>query len=147
MATAELASASQRAILERMRTKLPRLPSGADAVIGIRSPQSPVWHGADAFDINGRPVRVAACPSVLAVLDALASQEPGSVLVLLTDQPESELGDAVLARVHDGRLLEADRSCLARHRLQLVGRWGRRSRRSRSPKRCSTWPPRPQSRP
>lgn len=112
MATAELASASQRAILERVRARLPRLASGADAVIGIRSPQSPVWHGADAFDIDGRPVRVAACPSVLAVLDALASQEPGSVLVLLTDQPESELGDAVLARVHDGRLLEADRYTL-----------------------------------
>lgn len=112
MATAELASASQRAILERVRTQLPRLTSSDDAVIGIRSPQSPVWHGADAFDIDGRPVRVAACPSVLAVLDALASQESGSVLVLLTDQPESELGDAVLARVHGGRLLEADRYTL-----------------------------------
>ncbi|MGH3683566.1 MAG: BREX-2 system phosphatase PglZ [Pseudonocardiaceae bacterium] len=112
MATAELASASQRAIRERVRAQLPRLASGVEAVIGIRSPQSPVWHGADAFDIDGRPVRVAACPSVLAVLDALASQEPGSVLVLLTDQPESELGDAVLARVHRGRLLEADRYTL-----------------------------------
>lgn len=112
MATAELASASQRAILERVRVQLTRLASGADAVIGIRSPQSPVWHGADAFDIDGRPVRVVACPSVLAVLDALASQEPGSVLVLLTDRPESELGDAVLARVHRGRLLEADRYTL-----------------------------------
>ncbi|MGH3901819.1 MAG: hypothetical protein ACRDTA_26900 [Pseudonocardiaceae bacterium] len=112
MATAELASASQRAILERVRVRLPRLKSGVDAVIGIRSPQGPVWHGVDAFHVDGRPVRVVACPSVLAVLDALASQEPGSVLVLLTDQPESELGDAVLARVHDGRLLEADRYTL-----------------------------------
>ncbi len=112
MATVELASASQRAILERVRARLPRLKSGVDAVIGIRSPQCPVWHGADTLDIVGRPVRIAACPSVLAVLDALAFQEPGSVLVLLTDQPESELGDAVLARVHDGRLLEADRYTL-----------------------------------
>ncbi|MGH3766429.1 MAG: BREX-2 system phosphatase PglZ [Pseudonocardiaceae bacterium] len=112
MATAELASASQRAILERVRAQLPRLTPGVDTVIGIRSPPRPVWHGAGAFDIDGRPVRVAACPSVLAVLDALASQEPGSVLVVLTDQPESELGDAVLARVHRGRLLEADRYTL-----------------------------------
>ncbi|WP_219414042.1 BREX-2 system phosphatase PglZ [Pseudonocardia nigra] len=112
MATAELATAAQRAILERVRSQLGRGEPGAIGVIGIRSPTTPTWNGPTTVEIGGRDVHLAACPSLLAVLDALATQPPGSVLVLLTDRPESELGDAVLARLHRGKLLDADRYTL-----------------------------------
>lgn len=116
MATAELTSAAQRAVVERVRSQLSR-PSRVADVIGIRSPVPPVWNGPDRIEIEGRDVHIAACPSLLAVLDALAMRPPGCVLVLLTDRTESELGDAVLARLHRGRLLDADRYTLLRDKL------------------------------
>lgn len=57
-------------------------------------------------------MRIVACASVLAVLDALADGGSPDVTVVLTDLPESELGDAVLAHLHRGQLLEADRYTL-----------------------------------
>jgi hypothetical protein len=110
MATAELTTATQRAVLERVRSQLTR--DAAVSVIGIRSRTTPTWEGPTTAEIEGREVHLAACPSLLAVLDALATHPPRSVLVLLTDRPESELGDAVLARLHRGMLLDADRYTL-----------------------------------
>jgi len=110
MATPELATAAQRAIRERVRSQLSH---GADVdVIGIRSSAPPTWDDRTRTEIGGRVVHVAACPSVLAVLDALATRPPDSILVLLTDRTENELGDAVLARLHRGKLLDADRYTL-----------------------------------
>ena len=112
MASTELTTAAQRAILERVRSQLSRTePRGAE-IIGIRSPGPPVWDGPSGFEIDGHDVQVAACPSLLAVLDALSRHVPGSILVLLTDRPETDLGDAVLARLHRGKLLDADRYTL-----------------------------------
>ena len=112
MASTELTTAAQRAILERVRSQLSRTePRGAE-IIGIRSPGPPAWDGPSGFEIDGHDVQVAACPSLLAVLDALSRHVSGSVLVLLTDRPETDLGDAVLARLHRGKLLDADRYTL-----------------------------------
>ncbi|MDN5913790.1 MAG: BREX-2 system phosphatase PglZ [Pseudonocardia sp.] len=111
MATAEIASASERAVLGRVRTQLDRLGAGC-RVVGIRSPDEPHWAGPRESELAGVRVRIAPCGSVLAVLDALAAVREGEVTVLVTDLPESELGDAVLARLHRGKLLEADRYTL-----------------------------------
>ncbi|GAA0926822.1 BREX-2 system phosphatase PglZ [Pseudonocardia zijingensis] len=107
MATAEISSARERAVLGRVRGQLGK--HGGYRVIGIRSPDVPQWHGPHQVELDGTRVRIAPCRSVLAVLDALADADDHEVLVLLTDLPESELGDAVLARLHRGKLLEADR--------------------------------------
>ncbi|GEL17285.1 BREX-2 system phosphatase PglZ [Pseudonocardia asaccharolytica] len=112
MSTAEIASAGERAVLERVRSQLARVTEPHGLVIGIRTLEPPVWQSEPEQRIDERPVRIAACPSVLAVLDALAGADRAGVTVLLTDQPESELGDAVLARLHRGKLLEADRYTL-----------------------------------
>ncbi len=112
MATPELTTAAQRAIVERVRSQLARGDAGSIEVMGIRSPASPVWEGSSTLQIEGRDVRVAVCPSMLAVLDALSEHPPGGGLVLLTDRAESELGDAVLARLYRGKLLDADRYTL-----------------------------------
>jgi hypothetical protein len=107
MATAEITSARERAVLSRVRTQLGKL--NGYRVIGIRSAERPRWHGAHQVELDGTRVRIAPCGSVLAVLDALAQVDENEVVVLLTDLPESDLGDAVLARLHRGKLLEADR--------------------------------------
>lgn len=111
MATAEIESASERAVLGRVRTQLDRLGAGC-RVVGIRSSDEPHWVGPREVELAGVRVRIAPCGSVLAVLDALAAVREGEVTVLVTDLPENELGDAVLARLHRGKLLEADRYTL-----------------------------------
>lgn len=111
MATTEIASAAERAVLERVRSQLTR--SGAQPLaIGIRTAGRPHWASGPEQQVDAVPVRIVACPSVLSVLDALAGTAAGTVTVLLTDLPESELGEAVLARLHRGKLLEADRYTL-----------------------------------
>ena len=64
---------------------------------------APEWRDDAEFDadIDGSsvPVAVAACPTVLAVLDALASnRDTGRFLVVLTQCETHEVGDSVLAR-------------------------------------------------
>ncbi len=108
MATAELTSASERAVVARVRTRLPKLEPGCRA-IGVRWTDAARWQGGRDADIDGKQVRFADCPSVLAVLDALADTAATDLTVVLTALPDSELGDAVLARLHRGRLFEADR--------------------------------------
>ncbi|GAA4701484.1 hypothetical protein GCM10023215_45510 [Pseudonocardia yuanmonensis] len=67
--------------------------------------------------IDGRRLRIAPCTSVLGVLDALAAAAEDEVTVLLTNLTERDLGDAVLAKLHRGRLLGADRYTLVRDLL------------------------------
>lgn len=110
MVSAEVASAAERAVLERVRSQLARTGELQPLAVGIRT--DPVWRSAPDQRIDGVRVRVAPCPSLLAVLDGLAGAHAGTVTVLLTHLPESDLGDAVLARLHRGKLLEADRYTL-----------------------------------
>lgn len=112
MATTEVVSAAERAVLERIRTQLARAGDRQPPAIGIRTAGAPEWLGDVDQQVEGVPLRVLSCPSLLAVLDGLAGSVVGTVTVLLTDLPESELGDAVLARLHRGKLLEADRHTL-----------------------------------
>ena len=118
MMLTELDSALERATLERVRKLLtagnsPGGNSPGPLVIGIRSAGEPVWHGPAEHTVERRGIHVQPCPSVLAVLDALAAHPGGDdVLVVLTNQPETDLGDDVLARLHRGRLFEASRDTL-----------------------------------
>lgn len=105
-------SAAERAVLERVRTLLLRNGDQQPAAVGIRVADPPTWQSAPDQQVDGVPIRVVPCPSLLAVLDGLAGGITGTVTVLLTNLPESELGDAVLARLHRGTLLEADRYTL-----------------------------------
>ena len=113
MTIADLGTALERAVLERVRAILSGERSGPPAVIGVRSGEVPIWRGPAEHVVEGRRVRVEACPSVLAVLDALA-RHAGSdtTLVILTDRPEVDLGDDVLARLHRGKLFDASRQTL-----------------------------------
>lgn len=112
MTLAGLDSALQRAVLERVRAIVTAGKSAGPLVIGVRSTGEPVWSGPAEHTVEGRRVHVRPCPSVLAVLDALAQHTTDDVLVVLTDQPETELGDDVLARLHKERLFEAGRHTL-----------------------------------
>ncbi len=111
MTVADLNSAVERAVLERVRVIVTAERSGG--VIGIRSGEPAEWHGPAEQELGGVAVHVEACPSVLAVLDALARHDTtAGTLVILTDRPETELGDDVLARLHRGKLFEASRQTL-----------------------------------
>ncbi|WP_158726430.1 BREX-2 system phosphatase PglZ [Tomitella fengzijianii] len=74
-------------------------------VLGLRA--APRWHGG-GFTHRGVPVAVAACPSTLAVWEALEARADGEWLVVLTPVDEKELGDGILAHLVDGRLLSPD---------------------------------------
>lgn len=111
MTVADLSSAVERAVLERVRVIL--TADRSVDVIGIRSGEPPEWHGAAEQELDGVTVSIEACPSVLAVLDALARHDTATgTLVILTDRPEPELGNDVLVRLHRGKLFEASRHTL-----------------------------------
>ncbi|MEU9822873.1 BREX-2 system phosphatase PglZ [Pseudonocardia alni] len=116
MTATESSTAAERAVLGRVRTQLGKLPDGCRA-LGIRTADEPRWRGEPTAVIEGRRLRIAPCSSVLGVLDALATAVEDEVTVLLTNLSERELGDAVLAKLHKGRLLEADRYTLVRDLL------------------------------
>lgn len=64
-------------------------------ILAIRA--RPQWTGPDLLDVGGRPVRVAACSSPLAMRAALVDQADGERLVVLTDCDEDALGVGLLA--------------------------------------------------
>lgn len=74
-------------------------------VLGLRA--QPVWDGA-GFDFDGTPVRVVACPSVLALWEAIDARNPDEWTVVLTSVDDDDLGDTVLAHLLDGRLITPD---------------------------------------
>ncbi|MGV9671694.1 BREX-2 system phosphatase PglZ [Gordonia sp. NPDC003504] len=74
-------------------------------VLGLRASAS--WRDG-TFNHDGVPVTVAACPSTLAVWEAIESRKAGQWLVILTPLDEKDLGDGVLAHLIDNRLLTPD---------------------------------------
>ena len=69
----------------------------------------PQWSGPDVLD-GTTPIRVAVCPSPLAVRAALAdhSADSGELLAMLTPCDDRDLGPDVLARVAKRRVLSLD---------------------------------------
>lgn len=74
-------------------------------VLGLRA--QPVWNGA-GFEHDGVPVTVVACPSVLAIWEAIDARNTDAWTVVLTDVDDDDLGDTVLAHLLDGRLITPD---------------------------------------
>lgn len=74
-------------------------------VLGLRA--QPHWDGAD-FEHEGVRVTVVACPSVLAIWEAIDSRKAEEWTVVLTNVDDDELGDTVLAHLLDGRLITPD---------------------------------------
>lgn len=74
-------------------------------VLGLRA--QPVWDGA-GFDHDGVPVRVVACPSVLAIWEAIDGRDANEWTVVLTSVDDDDLGDTVLAHLLDQRLITPD---------------------------------------
>ena len=81
-----------RALLDQAATKDYR-----GGVLGVRA--RPVWTGPDTFEHDGRPVRVVACPSALAVREALRERAVDRWLVVLTDRDDQDLGLGILAHL------------------------------------------------
>lgn len=74
-------------------------------VLGLRA--QPVWNGS-GFDHEGVPVTVVACPSVLAIWEAIDARKPDEWTVVLTAVDDDDLGDTVLAHLLDQRLITPD---------------------------------------
>jgi hypothetical protein len=74
-------------------------------VLGLRA--EPEWDG-DTFDHDGTPVTVVACPSVLAIWEAIEARNTEEWTVVLTSVDDDDLGDTVLAHLLDGRLITPD---------------------------------------
>lgn len=102
--------AANRAVVEtelRRRALRKRGSSGHRRVLFLRA--APEWREEQELEVDGTTVRVAACPTVLAVLDAVAGQpatspaSAGPYLVVLTPCEPHEIGSSVLARAigHD----------------------------------------------
>lgn len=89
----------------RVRAVMKKVPDGR--FVGLRA--RPEWAGPPVLQVEGRDVRVIACPSPLALREALVANAdaPGPV-VLLTDRDEKELGLDVLSRLAKHQLLELD---------------------------------------
>jgi PglZ domain len=76
---------------------------------------APEWHGDPFIQAADASATVVACPTVLAVLDALtAAREPGSYLIVLTPCEDAELGDNVLAQAIGQRVRQINRWELVR---------------------------------
>ncbi|WP_328423930.1 BREX-2 system phosphatase PglZ [Micromonospora sp. NBC_00389] len=78
----------------------------AGGVLGVCA--KPDWDGPTEFDHNGVPVRVVACPSALAVREALLDRAPDRWLVVLTDREDTELGVGITAHLVWHRLRRPD---------------------------------------
>jgi hypothetical protein len=91
-----------RAYLEMVAARYPdRRP------VGIHAP--PGWQGPEELEVAGIIWRVRQAPSVLAARELLEqAEEDGVRLVLLTELPESELGEDLCARLVKQRLLHLD---------------------------------------
>jgi hypothetical protein len=74
-------------------------------VLGLRA--APVWNGG-GFEFDGTPVSVVACPSVLAIWEAIEARRDDQWTVVLTSIDDDDLSDTVLAHLLDGRLLNPD---------------------------------------
>jgi hypothetical protein len=103
-----------RALLDQARNK--GYHGGA---LGVRA--RPVWTDAPRFDYDGAQVLVVACPSALAVREALLERDPMRWLVILTDRDEVDLGAGILTHLVWHRLRTPDPWDAVRHRFQADG--------------------------
>lgn len=72
-------------------------------VIGLRA--RPEWSGPESFEVDGeQAVRVVPCVSALAVREALTGRDQTPWLVILTDRPDEDLGEDILAYFVDQRV-------------------------------------------
>jgi hypothetical protein len=93
-------------VLQRARDRHGGLPAW---VLLVRA--SPVWDGAASFEVGEWTVQVVACVSPLAVLEQVtghAGMDDGSVLVVLTDRDDGELGNGVLSQVLGQQVLTVE---------------------------------------
>lgn len=98
--------------LELKRALSSRHASRHNKVLLLRA--APRWRGDTALSVDTDdgpvPVTVAACPTVLAVLDALSADRPdGGYLVVLTPCDTREVGESVLARALRSEIKPVDR--------------------------------------
>jgi hypothetical protein len=75
---------------------------GAKRVIGIHA--RPEWNGEPTFTVGEAVVHVRACPSALAVWEAIKQHDGDGHLVVLTDVDDADLGAGLRAHLHGGRL-------------------------------------------
>src|SRR5699024_1242856 len=75
-------------------------------VLGVRAAAD--WLGPDTFTHRNASVRVAACPSTLAVWEALHQRDDVDWLVILTPRDHDELGGGVLAHLVGNNLRTPD---------------------------------------
>jgi PglZ domain len=113
--------ASQKVIESAVRQALRHAgarsrPAGAagetERLILLRA--APQWRGEPAITVDTEQGQVTAhirgCSTVLAVLDALTeSRDPDTYLVVLTPQPDQELGDSILAGAISHEVRPVDR--------------------------------------
>lgn len=90
-----------RAMLDQARRKNYRA-----GVLGVRA--RPQWDGPREFQHDDVLVRVAACPSALAVREALLDADPDSWLVVLTDRDDEDLGAGLLGHLVWQRIRNPD---------------------------------------
>ncbi len=81
-----------------------------ERVIALRAVAE--WHNQPGLRVDGFAVMVRACPTVLAVLEAISGAPEPGFLVLLT--PVDELGESVLARLVDHEIRPVNRFDLVR---------------------------------
>lgn len=90
-------------VAERARALVER---GRDRVLLLRS--APAWAGPPTLDVDGHTVHVQPARSQLAVLAAYADLPEDDYLVVLTDRPDRDLGDAVLVRAANRAVEQPD---------------------------------------
>ncbi|WP_152814798.1 BREX-2 system phosphatase PglZ [Georgenia subflava] len=98
-----VAPASAGLVHERARALVGH---GTHKVLLLRA--APVWTGPDVIEVDGCRVRVRPGPSQLAVLAEILDLPEEECLVVLTDRPEQDLGDAVMLRALGRRIEQPD---------------------------------------
>ncbi|MFH5230379.1 BREX-2 system phosphatase PglZ [Antrihabitans spumae] len=93
--------AGVRSLLAQLRSK-----GYKRGVVAVAA--TPVWSGADEFELQGQTIRVRTAPSVLAVRDALTERARADWVVILTDRGASELPAGILEHLATQRLSNLD---------------------------------------
>lgn len=115
-----------------VRRKVEQWLAEPDSASAIALRAQPEWSAEPVLAVRGRPVRVVACPTPLAVRAALHQRSDPELLVLLTDRTDQELGDSLLAQLSKQQVRSIDRWDLVRQvfggarpepRLVRSGRW------------------------
>jgi len=81
----------------------------------------PRWHYPPQVDVAGRPVTVVPCVSSLAVRQALVEHPFPTLLAVLIDRSDADLGAGLLAHLAGGRVLPLDRWLAVQGRFGATG--------------------------